>query len=399
MVKTDLEKNLHIKEMELISLLEVTQAINANLPEDSLYKIYHFISIGSLQIKKLALYVHEQEWVCKVNYGTEKDFRNIPFPESFLSIQGISNVDFPSNFKGFEIVIPIAHKDIPLAYVFLSGEEDGGITDTSFIQTITSVLIVAIENKKLARKQLQQEALRKELEIAREVQTMLFPKELPFHDRLKIQATYLPHTTVGGDYYDYIPLDDHRFITCIADVSGKGIPASLLMANFQASLRTLVRKTTNLTEIVTELNYIIKNNAKGDRFITFFVAEFDLKNKYFKYINAGHNPPVLAWQNGETEILERGTIVLGAFDNLPFVEEDTVAITGPMLLFAYTDGLTETSNEQDEEFGIEGVKNFLKIHDFQSLETMHTSIQDQLKEFKGTKEFPDDITYLTCFVS
>jgi sigma-B regulation protein RsbU (phosphoserine phosphatase) len=400
MVNSDIEKKLHLREMELNSLLEVTQSINANLPEESLYKIYHFTAIASLHIKKLALYVWDSEWNCKVNYGTDKDYKNQPFNQEILSVTSISKLNLGlKDFSEFDVVIPIAHKSKPLAFVFLSGSEDEEITDTSFIQTFTSIIIVAIENKKLARKELEQEAFRKEMEIAREVQTMLFPKELPDSDNLKIHATYLPHYTVGGDYYDYISLDENNFLICIADVSGKGIPASLLMSNFQASLRTLVRQTNDLKEITQELNFVIKNNAKGERFITFFVASFDLKNKIIKYINAGHNPPVLVSGDGSMELLEKGTTVLGAFDILPFIDEAEVDLKFPALLFAYTDGLTEASNEADEEYGIEKIQEFLSKHSSDSLKTIHQEMHKDLMQFKGSKPFPDDITYISCAVS
>lgn len=397
MVKGDAKIKLHLKEMELNSLLEITQAINANLAEESLFKIYHFTTIASLHIKKLALYVQDQDWECKVNYGTDQDFKKIPLNTRIHEVSSILKVDDSfAEFAEFEIIIPVFHKEVALAYVFLSGGENAPLMDTSFIQTFTNILVVAIENKKFARKQLQQEALRKELEIARDVQRMLFPKELPCGEELQMYATYLPHTTVGGDYYDYIPLDDHRFLCCIADVSGKGIPASLLMSNFQASLHTLVRQTTDLKQIVHELNYVIKGNAKGEHFITFFVALVDMRNRYLKYINAGHNPPILLWQNGEMEILEKGTIVLGAFDTLPFLEEETIAIAAPMLLFTYTDGLSETNSEAGEEFGLEKIQEFLVKHRETALPELHSSLQQYLTTFKGSKDFPDDITYCSC---
>ncbi|MBX9852512.1 MAG: PP2C family protein-serine/threonine phosphatase [Cytophagaceae bacterium] len=400
MVNPEIEKQLHLREMELTSLLEITQAINSNLPEESLYKIYHFTTIASLHIKKLALYVQDTEWSCKVNYGTEKDYKTIQPGEKVLGIKSISQIENSlPEFGEFEIIIPIAHKDKSLAYVFLSGDHENAITDTSFVQTFTSILIVAIENKKLARKELQQEALRKELEIAREVQTMLFPKELPYTSNLKMHATYLPHLSVGGDYYDYIRLDDHKFVVGIADVSGKGIPASLLMSNFQASLRTLIRQTTDLKEIIHELNFVIKNNAKGERFITFFIALFDLENKSMRYINAGHNPPILVKGNKKMEILEKGTTVLGAFDKLPFIEEEVIKLDNSTLLFAYTDGLTETSNEKEEEFGLNGIQGFLEKRYSKDIKEIHSELHAKLVDFKGKKNFPDDITYLTCRIS
>src|SRR5204862_3998771 len=145
-------------------------------------------------------------------------------------------------FTEFDIVIPVTHKTNTLALVFVGGldnnhryENEDGIR---FIQALSNIIIVAIENKKLVRKQLEQEAFRKELEIASDVQQFLFPEKLPNTELLKVEASYLPHDRVGGDYYDYIPINKNQFLICVADVSGKGIPAALMMSNFQASLRT-----------------------------------------------------------------------------------------------------------------------------------------------------------------
>jgi sigma-B regulation protein RsbU (phosphoserine phosphatase) len=162
-----------------------------------------------------------------------------------------------------------------------------------------------------------------------------------------MQASYLPALMVGGDYYDYVELDKDNFLICIADVSGKGVSAALLMSNFQASLRTLARQTQDLKQIVRELNINIKSSAKGERFITFFGAIFNTLSHKIRYINAGHNPPVLLFNTGAMHVLEKGTTVLGAFDELPFIEEEEMSISPETLLFAYTDGLTETSNEDE----------------------------------------------------
>jgi sigma-B regulation protein RsbU (phosphoserine phosphatase) len=171
------------------------------------------------------------------------------------------------------------------------------------------------------------------------------------------------------------------------------------MSNFQASLRTLIRQTTNLKEIVQELNVVIKNNAKGERFITFFIALFDIEQRTMCYINAGHNPPVLMHKGGNMEILEKGTTVLGAFDSLPFIEEEVLTLSPFTLLFAYTDGLPETSNEKEEEFGLDGIQNFLSKKYLEEPKEIHNALQKSLLEFKGARNFPDDITYLTCIVS
>ena len=322
-----LQNKFDLKELELNALLEITQAINNNLPEVSLYKIYGFILRANLQIKKLALYVKEEHWVCKVNYGTNTDFISLALDESFLELkemQRLDHCDKDSHFKEFDLVVPALHKNDVLAFVFVGSMVNGEASlldsDTGFIQTLSNIILVAIENKRLARKQLEQEALRKEMEIARGVQQLLFPKTLPQDNDLKVSALYLPHQDVGGDYYDYIKINDDQFVLCIADVSGKGVPAALLMSNFQAALRTMIRHTTDLREIVRELNHQTARNARGENFITFFIAIVDRSTKELHYVNAGHNPPLIIADHGTPELLELGTTILGSFQPLPFPE-------------------------------------------------------------------------------
>ncbi|MBC7451102.1 MAG: SpoIIE family protein phosphatase, partial [Cytophagales bacterium] len=237
------EHELLLKDLKLNSLLEVTQAINANLPEASLYKIFQFTLLANLSVRKLALFVKDEEWICKVNVGTATDYSRQSLTEELLLVREISDVTVSDGalFSDFDLVIPIIHKDSVLAYVFLQKKTDKGDIDRSFIQTFTNIILVAIENKKFARRELKQEALRKEMQIAREVQSHLFPKDLPVTSHLSLKAFYLPHQTIGGDYYDYIKVDEDRALICIADVSGKGVPAAILMSNVQASLRTMVR--------------------------------------------------------------------------------------------------------------------------------------------------------------
>ena len=268
-----------------------------------------------------------------------------------------------------------------------------------FIQALSNIIIVAIENKKLARRQLEQEAFRKELEIASDVQQFLFPERLPNTELLKIEASYLPHVRIGGDYYDYIPINKNQFLICVADVSGKGIPAALMMSNFQASLRTLLRQTPNLTDIVEALNYQVLENAKGEKFITFFAAIYDVRLKTMVYVNAGHNPPLLIKQN-EVKFLEDGSTVLGALHPLPFVNEGFLTNLDDFLLFSYTDGLTETINEEGKEFGIESVVSYFNTGEnyLKDLKSIHHDLIVQLDAFKGTNGYRDDITILSCRV-
>jgi len=404
MGEVELKAQLERKELQLNALLEITQSINNNVPEDSLYKIFNFTLRSNLNIKKLALFVFDDVWNCKVNFGTQRNFQKLKLDDRFELIKNVHRMDEfeECEFHEFDLVIPVSHKSDTLALIFVGGlnnnennERDDSI---KFIQALSNIIIVAIENKKLARKQLIQEAFRKELEIASDVQQFLFPERLPFTERLKMEASYLPHDLVGGDYYDYIPINKNQFLICVADVSGKGIPAALMMSNFQASLRTLLRQTPNLKEIVEALNYQVMENTKGEKFITFFGAIYDISLKTMVYVNAGHNAPILMDKKHGIRMLEEGSTVLGAMNPLPFMNEGFITDLEDFTLFAYTDGLTETVNEDNVEFGTEALIDYFEKNSSKDIRTIHQDIIVALDGFKGKNAYRDDITMLTCRV-
>ena len=397
----DYKKLYHLKQMELNSLLEITEAINNNLPEEALYKIYDFTIRANLNIDKYALYVFESDWQAKVSYGTTVNLiDNGTLPEELTGLQETTSlVEMESPFDQFNIAIPILHKTQNLAIVLATGSDTNNESlNITFLQAISNLIIVAIENKRMARRQLEEEAIRKELEIAKNVQTFLFPDNLPDGVRLKVEASYLPHHTVGGDYYDYIPINKSQFLVCIADVSGKGIPAALMMSNFQASLHTMLRHTSNLTEIVEALNYQIHESAKGESFITFFAAIYDHELNTMVYVNSGHNPPFLLNTDGEMEELTTGSTILGVFDPLPFISEGFIPDLDGFTLFCYTDGLTETENEEGVEIGSERIAAFFKENHHKNLTKIHQSLLDEIDDYRGNVAYKDDITILSCKV-
>ena len=398
----DYKKQYDLKQMELNSLLEITEAINNNLPEEALYKIYDFTVRANLNIAKYALLVFEEKWEAKVSFGTSlnETFENEKLPLELTGLREIESVnELPSPFDEFDVAIPILHKTQLLAIVLASGSvDDASNLNTTFLQAISNLIIVAIENKRLARRQLEEQSIRKELEIAKNVQSFLFPDILPDGVRLKVEASYLPHHTVGGDYYDYIPINKNQFLVCIADVSGKGIPAAIMMSNFQASLHTMLRHTSNLTEIVEALNYQIFESAKGESFITFFAAIYDHELNTMVYVNAGHNPPIIFDSNGEMQELDTGTTVLGIFEPLPFISEGFIPDLDGFTLLAYTDGLTETENMQGVEIGSEKIIEFMQENHKNNLTDIHKGLLKEIDEFRGNKDFKDDITILSCKV-
>ena len=345
------------KELELKALLEITQAINENKREAVLLEIFKFTCLVHLNIKSLILYVADNEGftervVHNIKGKTPKSipYRDVQENKEIGKLNLVMSEEY--SFAELDIYVPVYHKDKMLAILLLKKKEDDRDLDLDFTQALTNILVVALENKRFARRQLDQERINREIEIASNVQRMLFPAKLPETDRLQAKVTYYPHSTVGGDYYDLVQKNENEVFFCIADVSGKGMPAALLMSNFQAALRTLLRSSSDLKMIVEQLNYTLFENTKGDRFITFFLGYYNYKKRELAYVNAGHNPPVLCWEGERrTELLEAGTTILGAFEELPFLEIGKREHLSQFTLHLYTDGLTESNNLKEEEYG------------------------------------------------
>lgn len=395
------QQELNLKKLELSALLEITQAINDNLPEPALYKIYRFTLLAQLQISRLVLFVHDESWECKVCFGTEQDFTKQQLPSSIRNIREISktaNLQVDKKWRTFDIVIPIVHNGKVLAFVMIGKIQPyyHNLGALGFVQTVSNIMLVAIENHKMARQRLAQESIRREIEIAREVQTMLFPKSLPNDSDVVIHASYIPHSSIGGDYYDYIEIDQDQFLFCVADVSGKGVPASLLMSNFQAGLRTILRQTSDLNTVVAELNNLIYRNAIAEKFITTFLALYNRQTRELSYVNAGHNSPILLYENNSHLLLNEGCTMLGVFDVLPFMSVAKVTVPKNAVLLCYTDGLTEVFDEDEAEFGIEGTIEFLKRNRFLSSKMMHLQLLREINLYNEEVSFNDDITLLSC---
>lgn len=400
------EKRLFLKDRELGALLEITQAINQDHGEGSLYKIFQFTLLGQLNIRRLVLYVKEEgQWQCVVSFGASlPDFRCIALPEAVLgSAQGqpasLAKMALGPDWALLETVIPVVRNDEVVSYVFIGNinEDYASGEAAKFLETLSNILLGAIENRRLGRQRVAAAAMRKEIEIAQEVQAMLFPRKLPNDAHVAVAASYVPHTAVGGDYYDVVDIDANRFLFCVADVSGKGVAASLLMSNFQAGLRTLLRQQVDLATVAQELNNLIFRNAGGDKFITVFFGLYDRATRVLHYVNAGHNDPLLVPDSGPVQRLREGSIMLGVMDELPGLTVGEVHIPGRALLLNYTDGLTEVFDANHEEFGEEGILALLAQNRYLPLKRLHEELLDSIKAYNTNgSQFADDVTILSC---
>ena len=400
---TLLEKQLQLRQLQVNSLLEVTQAINNNLSSDKLFRIYEFILRAQISVKKLVVYIKEDEDyypICK--YGLDKSYVDNELLEvamQYKKLTFIDDIDAPDPLSDFDILVPVYHKEHPIAFAFLQkpmvNKFETLDEKIGFIQTITNIIVVAIENKRLFKRQLEQEKLKRELELAAQVQSLLIPKNLPDNELMEMAAVYLPHHDIGGDYYDYIELNEEEIIFCIADISGKGIAAAILMANFQAILRALVKKLSTFDDFVKSLNETVTEITKGEKFITLFVAKYNVKTRDLTYINAGHNPPVLL-ENGNILFLDIGCTILGMFEEMPFINKNTITLSPDTILINYTDGLTDLENDEGESFSLEKITEFISENSHLSMKNFNQQLLEEIMRFKGDRAYIDDISILSC---
>jgi len=398
----EVERLLKLKEEQLTSLLQVTQAINSNMSARGLLNLYKNMLVKNLGVKKLALFIHNVHWICTNAHGIAHQEAEDLMLKYLLSFKQITDLKKTKHVLGnqFQLVLPVYHRELPLAFTFLDSlnENHGPIeAQLNYIQTISSVIAVAIENKKLFRTQMKQKFFKSEMEMAGQMQIMLIPGTLPNNERISMAGTYLPHQEVGGDYYDYLELNNDECIFCIADISGKGVAAALLMASFQASLRSYVEKEDSLHNLIENLNTRVNDITKGEKFITLFLAKYHHPSRTLSYVNAGHNPSIL-FHNGETKLLHEGCTILGMFEKLPYVNVQKIYLPEEFLAFCYTDGLIDIHNDKDEMLDVEQLISFIEEnHDLPPIK-LNKAMVDYIVSFKGGRTISDDISLLSCKV-
>ncbi|MES2427002.1 MAG: SpoIIE family protein phosphatase [Bacteroidota bacterium] len=389
------------RQSELNSLLEVTRAINKNAGTPVLIQMLEVILQTSLQIGAFRFLIAKGgKYICISKYGG--DIESIStLNKACATLKRVKNPESLSGntndiLKKYDYFIPIYHKGKAVAFALIGDFNTSGEminNDLNFIQTLINVVVVALENKRLFRERLLAERLEREMELAAEVQNMLIPLGAHRDEHLEIDARYLPHQNVGGDYYDFIRLSDEEFLWCIADVSGKGVSAALLMANFQASLHAWATVEDDLTNIVERLNHKVVSNTKGEKFITLFIAKYNTRTRRLCYINAGHNAPIL-YNDGEVIQLKLGTTMIGAFEQLPFLNEAEIDIDPGSLIINYTDGLLDFEPYGDKVWDEDGLLDFTLKNGDQAPVYFNETLLDYLNN--GIKGRPiDDITILT----
>lgn len=402
-----LQERLKQSDFKMNSLLELTKAINENLSTEELLVRYRDVLKNQLLIGRLALFTRiEEEWKCVIQYGSEVDFSDTDIEYSLKSFREIKIIQSEEDeiFNGFGLIIPVFHESRPLAYVLIGDIDDDEIKMSPmikhmrFIQTLTNIISVAIENKALISKNLEQERYKTELKLAAEMQSLLIGIGRRDYPGAEVAMYYKPHNQVGGDFCDFIRISDTESFFCVADVSGKGISAAFLMATIQAHLKALLQLTNwTLQSLAIELNKKVVETVKGERFVTMFLAYFHHPSRMLHFLNAGHNPPLL-FSNGKIEQLESGTVGIGMLDQLPFINKSEVKLGKNAIVVCYTDGVVEIENQEEEEYGHEKLGDLIaeQAAHIEHIDDLITHIIHSLDRHRGSNPYFDDTSLLCC---
>jgi sigma-B regulation protein RsbU (phosphoserine phosphatase) len=302
------------------------------------------------------------------------------------------------DIPGLSVCVPVVAHD-RLLCVILLGEKQSGLAysrrDAALLATFSEQLALVLQNAELLQSSLEQERLLKEVKLAREIQLSLLPPVPPDHPAIDIYGTMDSSFEVGGDYFDYFFIDHDRIALAIGDVSGKGIPAAMLMSSLQAVFKNLaVRDGLAPADLNAELNTFLLNRANTEQFATFFYGVLDLRQSRFTFSNAGHCPALLV-KDGFADRLGAGGMILGVREAESY-REGSVSIEPGDLLMLYTDGVTEQKRDDGEEYGEDRLISFLRQNRNLPIRELQSALFDDVLQFGGGTQ-QDDLTSVFAY--
>ncbi len=398
-------RELNRKIQELNTLFELSKELNAVLDPERMVKLLMFSVMGQIGAQKCFLsllldgrLVHALKRIDgEIPEGLVPYLTGLPESRTVATMDRRSDRGARRQLEdlGIQAVIPLMAQN-ELKGVFGVGARMNGVpytqADLDFLSSLGNLAVIALENTRLFRDALEKQKLEDELVIAKEIQKGLLPADLPDLPGYEISAVNISSRQVGGDYYDVIPLAGGRWVMAIGDVSGKGTPASLLMASLQASIRALVPLGLDLSELTGRVNNLMTQNTTQGRFVTFFWGILEPETGRFTYVNAGHNPPMLCRKDGSVERLEEGGLILGVMPTLNPYEQGSVTIGKGDTVCLFTDGVSEAMNSPGVEFGEERIETILREARAMPVPALRRSIVDAVTTWSGTGGQTDDIT-------
>lgn len=265
-------------------------------------------------------------------------------------------------------------------------------SDLRLVALIANMAAVKIENSLLLEEQLEKKAIEEQLSVAAQIQRRLLPQTNPQIPSYQVYGVNRSCYQIGGDYYDFLTKENGCTAIVIADVSGKGVGAALLMAAFQASIRALAKTIEDPAELMENLNSVMKENSPPNKYITVFYGELDPINHTFTYVNAGHNPPVF-FHGKNADFLHACGPVVGILPGVKY-ESRQIDLKNDDLVFLYTDGVTECQDVEGNEFGEDGIVNFLNLYHQEPADDLAQHMENHIREFSHGASLLDDTTLI-----
>ncbi len=397
------ERNLTLQSKLLEALYKLNNSFYKNLSIRIITDQIKSFLEQELKLSRFALiYYEDNEWNPIFFEGANfSKLKTVNFEKELKPFECDSPIRFAPEHElsAFSFVIPILHKKKPIAYLLISDNyehlsiERPCIRHTRFITHYAQAFIMGMENKRLFKENSKKERFKTELNLASKMQLMLVKSSdlLPNNDTIEFFTYYKSLFEIGGDFYDACKIDEQSTAFCIADVSGKGVSAALLMSNLQANLNALFQNDLPLPIIIEKLNSIINNITQNDRFVTLFLGCYRSDTKTLRYINAGHNPPVIFLSNQiSTQYLEKGCAGIGMLDDLGEIEVGELSIPSGSKLICFTDGVSESHTKFGLEFGHTNFVPFL--NQSETIQTTVSNILAFFKEMVPSENIIDDTT-------
>jgi sigma-B regulation protein RsbU (phosphoserine phosphatase) len=403
-----INRQLDEKIQELRTLFDIARGLSATLDANQILRLLVYAIMGQMVVTKYAVIFAKDNRLYLKEFrnlnpdlleGTFDELTKLTPPDTALAISNLSDTLLSKKLAqcGVRIVVPMQHQENFIGYLLLGekiSQQDYTETDLEFLTTLVNQAVTSLENARLFKETLEKQRMEEELNVARNIQKKLLPKTFPSIGSYEIYGVNHSSKQVGGDYFDIISLDNERIALAIGDVSGKGVPASLLMANLQAALRVLIKINIPLNEVVSRLNHLIYENTETDKFITFFVAILNINTHELEYVNAGHNNPVLRKSNDELIFLDKGGLILGVLPDYTY-EVGYAKLQPGDILLTYTDGVNEAINEKNDEWGEAALYDLLRqFNKNEPIQKLIDQILSAIDQFAGSIPQADDVTML-----
>ena len=412
-------RDLDGKVQQLNTLFELSKEFDAAIGTDRLIKLFSFALMGQMMVGRHAFFMRNQE-SSRDSGGSLKlmslrGFDLSLFDEDVLALladqkqlilfgldEGFPTLLTELRSNSMALILPLLQRQEVVGIICLGAKGNRHPytpPDIEFLYALGNLAVVSLQNAELVEQRIEKERMEEELKVARDIQLRLLPGQLPSFSGIHVATMALPSREVGGDYFDVVELTNDQVLFVIADVTGKGMPAALLMANMQACIHMTVPLSEPIEDRMRSLNRVIHRNTGADKFITAFCGIYNLSSRQLNYVNAGHESPFVLRKSGELLRLQSGGLLLGVLPDVSYAPGMITLEDGDVLVM-FTDGVTEAMGADGEEYTDERLAACISLLNHASAQQILDTVQTDVEAFTGpVATLSDDRTMVVLKVS